>query len=83
MANDPDAARIRSDIEQTREELGDTVQALATELDPRTQAARKAADARDRARTRWERVRQALQDDPRPAIAAGALLLLLMLRRRR
>ena len=83
MANDPDPARIRADIEQTREDLGDTVEALATELDPRTQAARKAGVARERARTQWERVRQAVRDDPRPAIAAGALLLLLMLRRRR
>jgi hypothetical protein len=83
MANDADTARIRADIEQTRESLGDTAQALATELDPRTQATRKADDVRERVRAQWERVRQAVQDDPRPAIAAGAVLLLVLLHRRR
>jgi hypothetical protein len=78
-----ETARIRADIEQTREELGETVEALATELDPRTIAARKAGDARTKARAQWQRIERAVRSDPRPAIAAGALVLLLVMRRRR
>jgi hypothetical protein len=64
-----DTARIRADIDKTRAELGDTVEALATELSPRT---------------RWQRALDALREDPRPvAGAAAALLLVLMLLRRR
>jgi hypothetical protein len=81
MADETD--RIRADIEQTRGELGETVQALATELDPRTHAGRAAGDVRQKARTQWQRIEQAVRSDPRPAIAAGALLVVLMLRRRK
>jgi hypothetical protein len=64
-----DTARIRADIDKTRAELGDTVEALATELSPRT---------------RWQRALDALREDPRPvAGVAAALLLVLMLLRRR
>jgi MYXO-CTERM domain-containing protein len=64
-----ETARIRSDIEQTRQELGQTAEALATELDPRT---------------RWQRLLDRVRQDPRPLAGVGAaVLLLLVLRRRR
>lgn len=69
-------ARIRADIEQTRAEMGDTVEALATELSPRTQA--------ERAQERLREVVHGLREDPRPLAApAAALVLLLLLKRRR
>jgi hypothetical protein len=39
-------AEIRSDIESTRQELGDTVEALAEKTDVKAQAQRKVADVR-------------------------------------
>jgi hypothetical protein len=39
-------AEIRDDIESTRRELGDTVEALAEKADVKTQAQRKVADVR-------------------------------------
>jgi MYXO-CTERM domain-containing protein len=79
-----DTARLRAEVESTRAELGETVEALATELSPRTQAQRKADQAKDKARTHWQRVQEAVQEDPRRAAGAGvAVVLLLVLRRRR
>ncbi|MBT2551324.1 DUF3618 domain-containing protein [Arthrobacter sp. ISL-65] len=40
---------IKHDIEQTREELGQTVQALTTKLDVKAQAKNKAASLKDQA----------------------------------
>jgi hypothetical protein len=39
-------AEIRDDIDSTRQELGDTVEALAEKADVKTQAQRKVADVR-------------------------------------
>ena len=78
-----DTARIRSDIEETREELGQTARALAGELDPRTRASRAAEDARGRARAQLERLVGAVRDDPRLVAPAAGILLVVLLRRRR
>jgi MYXO-CTERM domain-containing protein len=63
-----DVARIRADIEQTREDLGDTVEALAAELNPRT---------------RSQRALDGLREDPRPLAVPVVLLVLVWLVRRR
>jgi chromosome segregation ATPase len=46
----PDAGieDLQSDIERTREQLGQTVEALSDKLDVKAQAKQKAADTRDR-----------------------------------
>ena len=65
------AAALRTEIEETREELGDTAAALAAKT-----------DVKARARNRAEEIKQ----NPAPAIAAGAVvatLALLWLARRR
>jgi ElaB/YqjD/DUF883 family membrane-anchored ribosome-binding protein len=67
-SDDPDA--IRADIERTREELGDSVEALAAKADVKARAQDKLAEARERARRAAqdatkrakERVRHAAQD---------------------
>ncbi len=77
-SNDPDA--IRADIEQTREHLAETVEALHAKLDVKTQARAKVAEVRDSATTDTGR--------PRPevigaAVAAVALVAGLVWLRRR
>ena len=78
-----DTARIRSDIEETREELGQTARALAGELNPRTRASRAAEDARGRARAQLERLVSAVREDPRLVAPAAGILFVVVLRRRR
>jgi len=67
-ANDPDA--IRADIERTRENLAETVDALHAKLDVKSQAKAKVAQFKDQATT----------DDgkPRPDLIAGAVGVLLL-----
>lgn len=50
--------QIREDIEQTRVELGDTVEALAAKTDVKAQARSKVDDTKQRARDRIEAVRE-------------------------
>jgi ElaB/YqjD/DUF883 family membrane-anchored ribosome-binding protein len=54
--------QIEAEIEATREELGETVAALADRTDVKKQAKRKAAEAR-----------QAVREDPARFAAIGAL----------
>jgi ElaB/YqjD/DUF883 family membrane-anchored ribosome-binding protein len=49
---------IRSDIEQTREELGDTVEALAAKTDVKAQAHAKIDDAKQQAKAKVDEVKQ-------------------------
>jgi len=46
--SDPDA--LRREIAETREQLGDTVQALAAKVDVKAQARRKVAESKEQAR---------------------------------
>ena len=78
-----DTARIRSDIEETRDELGQTARALAGQLNPRARANRAAEDARGRARAQLERLVVAVREDPRLVAPAAGILLVVLLRRRR
>ena len=67
-SNDPDA--IRQDIERTREELAETVDALHAKLDVKTQARERVARMKEQATTETGR--------PRPEVVAavvGAVLL--------
>jgi len=62
-SNDPDA--IREDIERTREQLAETVDALHAKLDVKTQAKERLARAKDQATTDAGR--------PRPDLVAGVV----------
>jgi hypothetical protein len=76
-----DPERIEAEIEETREDLGDTVAALADKADVKKQARIKADEARNRAQ---ERIPDPILDNPvRVAAAAiGVVVVLLLLRRR-
>jgi ElaB/YqjD/DUF883 family membrane-anchored ribosome-binding protein len=52
---------IRADIEQTREEVGDTVEALAAKTDVKTQAKQKVEELKGNVRARGERLKTKAQ----------------------
>jgi transposase-like protein len=72
--NDPE--EIRAEIAQARQELGDTVAAVAEKTDVKEQARTKVEDLRGRVET-------AAQEHPVPLAIIGFLLALLVLRRLR
>jgi hypothetical protein len=72
----PDAARperqaLLDDIERTREQMGQTVEALAAKADVRTQVRRKAAEVTGAARQQVRRAVAAGQRRPGLAVAAA------------
>jgi Protein of unknown function (DUF3618) len=74
-------AEIRRDIESTRVEMGDTVEALAEKADVKAQAQRKAADVQEKVVGARQSVVQKARDNPIPVAVAGALAAALILRR--
>ena len=71
---------IRNDIEHTREELGDTVEALAAKTDVKAQAHAKIDDVKHQAKSRIDEVRQRVDsarasagDGTPPAVRDGAV----------
>ena len=63
MTETQDTEALRDEIEATRGELGDTVEALAAKTDVKAQAKRK-----------LEEKKEALADNPAPLAAGGGLL---------
>ncbi|MBW0106996.1 DUF3618 domain-containing protein [Pseudonocardia sp. KRD291] len=59
---DSDAERVVADIEATRADLGETVDALAGKLDVRAQARSQVEDTRERMRVETARLRAAATD---------------------
>jgi ElaB/YqjD/DUF883 family membrane-anchored ribosome-binding protein len=53
-----DPEQIRRDIEQTREELGDSVEALAAKADVKAQAKRQVEDRKEALRAQQQRAQQ-------------------------
>lgn len=80
--------QIRAEIDKTRAELGDTVEALAEKTDVKARAKAKAAEVRARVKTAApESPREAealVRRNPKPfAIGVAVLLLFLLWRRGR
>jgi cobalamin biosynthesis Mg chelatase CobN len=67
-SNDPDA--IRQDIERTREELAETVDALHAKLDVKTQARERVARMKEQATTETGK--------PRPEVVAAVVAAVLL-----
>jgi predicted pyridoxine 5'-phosphate oxidase superfamily flavin-nucleotide-binding protein len=67
-SNDPE--EIREDIERTRENLAETVDALHAKLDVKAQARARVARAKDQATT--------ADGKPRPELIAGAVGVMLL-----
>jgi hypothetical protein len=80
-------AEIRAEIDQTREELGDTVEALAEKTDVKAQAKAKVEDVKTKVKAAapespQEGVQQAqtlVKQNPKPAAIAGVALALFVL----
>ena len=89
----PDAGidEIRTDIEETRKELGDTVGALTAKMDVKARTKEKAAETRNLVTEKAHAVQHATLDDGRAKvtvpvaaiIVVGVATLFWLLRRRR
>jgi ferritin-like metal-binding protein YciE len=64
--------QLQSEIEATREELGDTVAELADKADVKKQAKRKVADAKAKATAKQDELREKAAENPVRAAAIGA-----------
>jgi ElaB/YqjD/DUF883 family membrane-anchored ribosome-binding protein len=86
-AEEKSPEQIRAEIDTTREELGDTVEALTAKTDVKAQAKAKVEDVKEKVKAAapespQEGVQQAqtlVRQNPRPAAIAGAVLVLLVL----
>ena len=81
-----DTEQLRREIERTRVELGQTVEALSHKADVKAQARARAEEAKQQARQRAELVKSQAQEKPAVPLAAGigvAIVALWLLRRRR
>jgi ElaB/YqjD/DUF883 family membrane-anchored ribosome-binding protein len=70
----PEIEKIRRDIAETREELGDTVAALAQKADVKSQAKAKVAERKEKLHEKQEEVKAKVKERPWPTAAAGALV---------
>ena len=89
LPNDPEM--LRAQIDETRAELGDTVEALAGKADVKGQIKETVEDKKEQVRERQDqasaeikKMGERAKDNPAPFAAAGvvALLALVLLRRR-
>jgi len=73
---------IRREIERTRRELGDTVNALSHKTNVKEQARIKKEEVKEQARSKKDEVQERVSSNPAPVIAiiGGGLALLLLLR---
>jgi hypothetical protein len=80
-------AQIRTEIDETREEMGDTVEALAEKTDVKAQAKAKVEDVKAKAKAATpespqegvERARTLVKQNPKPAAIAAAIVVLFVL----
>src|SRR5215217_7640771 len=74
----PDAGinDITADIEQTRQELGETVQALSAKLDVKERTKEKAEETKQRVVEKADSLRHAATDHPQRTVPVAALGLL-------
>jgi len=74
-------AEIRAEIEDTREELGDTVAAVAEKTDVKRQAQAKKDELKERAAEKAGEAQAKAQENPVPLAIGGAFVAGLMLGR--
>ena len=83
-----DPETLQRDIEQTRSELGETVEALSQKADVKSQVKEKVDEGKVQLRERQDAVRKDVAERPAPfaagaAVAVGVLVLWVVRRRRR
>lgn len=81
--DDPEV--LREEIENTREDLGDTMSALTDKTDVKAQASAKADELKVKAQEVTDTAKVQAQDNPMPFVlgAIGALMVLVVLRKLR
>ncbi len=80
-----DRDRLRGEIAEAREELGETVEALAAKVDIKSQTKEKVDEHKAQARAKLDEATQQVKQKPAPvvALAAGIVALVLLVARRR
>jgi Protein of unknown function (DUF3618) len=67
---------IQADIEQTRDELGQTVQALSAKLDVKERTKEKAAETKQRVVDKADTLRHTATDNPKRTVPVVAIVLI-------
>jgi anti-sigma factor RsiW len=81
--SDDEVAAAEAEVEQSRAELTETVEALKEKLEPQNLEEQAKARAMEVARARGQQILKAVRRDPKPVAVAGGVLFLLLVRRLR
>ena len=81
--SDDEVAAAEAEVEQSRAELTETVEALKEKLEPQNLEEQAKAGAMEVARARGQQILEAVRRDPKPVAVAGGVLFLLLVRRLR
>jgi hypothetical protein len=81
--NDDEVAAAEAEVEQSRAELTETVEALKEKLEPQNLEEQAKARAMEVARARGQQILEAVRRNPKPVAVAGGVLFLLLVRRLR
>lgn len=82
-SDDDEVAAAEAEVEQSRAELTETVEALKEKLEPQNLEEQAKARAMEVARARGQQILEAVRRDPKPVAVAGGVLFLLLVRRLR
>ncbi|MGV0871114.1 DUF3618 domain-containing protein [Mycolicibacterium sp. XJ879] len=74
-----DISDIEADIEQTRDELGQTVAALSSKLDVKERTKEKVADTKERVAERADTLKHTATDNPSRTVPIAAIVALALL----
>ena len=81
--DDDEVAAAEAEVEQSRAELTETVEALKEKLEPQNLEEQAKARAMEVARARGQQILEAVRRNPKPVAVAGGVLFLLLVRRLR
>ena len=81
--SDDEVAAAEAEVEQSRAELTETVEALKEKLEPQNLEEQAKARAMEVARGRGQQILEAVRRNPKPVAVAGGVLFLLLVRRLR
>ena len=79
--SDDEVAAAEAEVEQSRAELTETVEALKEKLEPQNLEEQAKARAMEVARARGQQILEAVRRNPKPVAVAGGVLFLLVVRR--
>lgn len=82
-SDDDEVAAAEAEVEQSRAELTETVEALKEKLEPQNLEEQAKARAMEVARSRGQQILEAVRRNPKPVAVAGGVLFLLLVRRLR